>query len=82
MIRCEGQQTHLSTGQGRDVHHVDVENQIQAFRPDPGPALMGKRCIQEDGRHHIVQLVVSSVRFDAENGRKKQFLQTETQARG
>lgn len=67
------QQTHLSARQGRDVHHVDVENQIQALRLDAPPALVWQRCIQEDGRFHIVQLVVSSVGFDAENANKRAF---------
>lgn len=45
------------------MNHVDVEHQVQALRLDPSPVLMGQRSIQVDGGHHIVELVVSSVRF-------------------
>lgn len=53
------------------MDHVDVDHQVEALWLDPSPVLVGQRSIQVDGRLHIVQLVVGSVRFYTENGNKR-----------
>lgn len=68
-----GRPTYLSACNWRNVDHVDVDYQIKALSVDPSPVLVGQRSIQVDGRHYIVQLVVSSVRFYTENGDKRRY---------
>lgn len=53
------------------MDHVDVDDQIQALGLNPSPALMRQRSIQVDDGLHVVQLVVSSVRFYTEDRQKE-----------
>lgn len=66
-----GLEQYLCASKGRNVDHVDVDDEIEALWLDSSPVLIGQRSVQVDDRLHIAQLVVSSVRFYTENGNKR-----------